>query len=527
VPEPWLLAGVAGVLAAVVLAFLPAGTDFAAHDYQRQLFIAHGFTLWNNLWYAGRYSFVTYSLLYYPLAAVVGIRVLAVLSVAVAVLGFALAMQQRWGEAARWSSRTFALMLPAYLLSGGFPFALGTAFAMFALRATQRRRWPAFVALTAATAAASPLTFLLFSLVLIAVGLGERHSRSWFARVLGTIGGITAIEVLLNVLFASGSRNPFPTSALLQAGLFCVVLTAVTWPLAGARTARWLGIVLGIACLVAFVVPSAVGEGIARFRFAALPVIVLALSLRRWRPVAMSVSVVLLAGVWNLGPLVSALANGADDPSGRAAYWQPAVQFLRAHLTPDYRVEAVDTERHWAAAYLPEAGIPLARGWFRQDDFPQNAVLYGDLPAARYRRWLRQMAVRYVVLSDAKLDYSAHQEAALLRSGRSGLRRVLTTPHISVFEVPSPRGLVEGSAHAEVLSLTHDAMTLRAPPGHYRIAIRASPYWRTSSGCLSAGPDGMLRLAVNTDGLVVLRFHVGVQGVLRQLVGNGATCPAT
>ena len=35
-----------------------------------RLFLRHGFTLWDNYWYAGRYSFVGYSVLYYPLAAV-------------------------------------------------------------------------------------------------------------------------------------------------------------------------------------------------------------------------------------------------------------------------------------------------------------------------------------------------------------------------------------------------------------------------------------------------------------------------
>ena len=42
----------------------------------------HGFTLWDNFWYAGRYAFVGYSVLYYPLAALLGIRLLAVLTIA-------------------------------------------------------------------------------------------------------------------------------------------------------------------------------------------------------------------------------------------------------------------------------------------------------------------------------------------------------------------------------------------------------------------------------------------------------------
>ena len=74
-------AAAAGLLAALLVWLGPPGTDLAAHVYQRTLFIEHGFVLWNNFWYAGRYSFVTYSLIYYPLAALFGIKVLALASI--------------------------------------------------------------------------------------------------------------------------------------------------------------------------------------------------------------------------------------------------------------------------------------------------------------------------------------------------------------------------------------------------------------------------------------------------------------
>jgi hypothetical protein len=76
----------AAMFAAVLAWAGPPGTDLAAHIYQRTVFLDHGFTFWNNFWYAGRYSFVTYSLLYYPLAAALGIRLLAVATVATATL---------------------------------------------------------------------------------------------------------------------------------------------------------------------------------------------------------------------------------------------------------------------------------------------------------------------------------------------------------------------------------------------------------------------------------------------------------
>src|SRR5918911_3773636 len=119
--EALLAACVAGSLAALLLWMGPPGNDLAAHLYQRTLFLEHGFVFWNNFWYAGRYSFVTYSLLYYPLSAVVGIKALALASVAVAALAFAVVIGKEWGRAARWSSRSFAVLWAATVLSAAFP----------------------------------------------------------------------------------------------------------------------------------------------------------------------------------------------------------------------------------------------------------------------------------------------------------------------------------------------------------------------------------------------------------------------
>src|SRR6266571_3789322 len=121
--EALLCAALAAALGALLVWLGPPGTDFAAHVYQRSLFLRHGFTLWDDFWYAGRYSFVDYSLLYYPLAVLLGIRILAVATVSVAALGFAAVAAREWGPLARWSSRSFAVIWAGYLLSGAFPFA--------------------------------------------------------------------------------------------------------------------------------------------------------------------------------------------------------------------------------------------------------------------------------------------------------------------------------------------------------------------------------------------------------------------
>ena len=260
---------------------------------------------------------------------------------------------------------------------------------------------------------------------------------------------------------------------------------------------------------------------------AALPIAVLVLSLRSWRPLPVAAIALVLAASWNLSPHAWSFSRASVEPSAHAEYWQPAIDFLRENLTPSYRVEAVDTSGHWAAVYLPRADSPLTRGWFRPDDFPQNAVLYDELDGATYLRWLRLLGVRYVVLTDAPPDYSAKEEAHLIRSRRSGLVPVLRTRHLTIYSVPRPRPLLTGSAPAEVLALAQTYMLLRVEaPGRYRLAVRYSPYWKVTGACLSRGKDGMIRLQSRRRGLLLLRFKVDTGRALATMVGNGpAECP--
>ena len=149
-------AGVAATIAAALAWLGPPGSDFAAHVYQSGLFEDHGFGIWNNFWYAGRYSFVTYSLLYYPLAALFGIKLLAVASIATAALAFGVVASREWGPASRWSNRSFAVVWAGVVLSGAFPFALGIALALLALWALQAGRRGRFALLTVLVLTASP-----------------------------------------------------------------------------------------------------------------------------------------------------------------------------------------------------------------------------------------------------------------------------------------------------------------------------------------------------------------------------------
>src|SRR5205085_11632920 len=99
-----------------------------------------------------------------------------------------------------------------------------------------------------------------------------------------------------------------------------------------ARMLRWLFVVYLVACGAAVAVPWQVGENIARLRFVAAPLAVLTLSLRDWRPRFVCVGALALALSWNLTPLAASFARGFDDPAAKASYWQPAIDYLRAHM---------------------------------------------------------------------------------------------------------------------------------------------------------------------------------------------------
>ena len=516
-------AALAGSLAALIAWVGPPGTDFPAHVFQLNVYLKHGFALWTNYWYAGRYTFVGYSLLYYPLAALFGIRLLAVLSAAASAAAFTLVVRQTWGEATVWTTRFFALVAAASLVTAAFPYGLGLALALTALVAVARRHLVWFGLLAALTFAASPLAFLFLLVVLAAAGVSRTRDEVAVPAMIAA--GICALGLVLWRLFPDPGRYPFATGELVAALVFCVLGAALSWRVERARILRTLFVAYGVVCLLAYVIPSNLGENVVRLRYIAVPLAVLTLSLRRWRPWPVAMAAFVLACSWNISPLAYSLFRSSDDPSAHRAYWQPVVRFLHTSLGPDYRVEAVGTADHWEAVYVAQAGIPIVRGWFRQDDWPQNEILYDNLTPASYLAWLRQLSVRYVVLTDAQPDYSAKDEVRLLESGRSGLRIVFRSAHAKVYAVPSPEPIVTGPGRPSVVRMTESTITLSLTrPGSYLVRIHYSPYLFVPRSCVTETKDGMTELQAPRTGTVKMSFRVSTGGALAALTGSRTTC---
>jgi hypothetical protein len=519
--EATISAALAATLAALLLWSLPPGADWAAHAYQRTFLLQHGFAIWNNFWYAGRYSFITYSLLYYPLAALFGIRILALASIATGAFAFSIVVFRQWGPSSRLSSRSFAVLWVGIVGAAAFPFALGISFALLSIWALQRGRRGRFAVGAALTLAASPLSFAFLVFVLAGIVLARRRVRDVGAPI-AAVGACTAAELVLYRLFGGGGRFPYGAWQLLPSLIFGVLGLVVTRDVPAAKSLRGLFWIYLAVCVFAYLVPTSVGSNLERLRYLALPLALMIGALRGWRPLWLLVPTVALAATWNITPIWSSFARASTDPEASRAYWQPTIAYLERHLTAAYRVEVVDTAEHWSAAYFPDAGIPIVRGWYRQSDFPQNELLYdAQLGARTYDNWLRQMAVRYVVLADAPVDYSARKEAELVRSGRSGLVLVKRFAHQSVYALPKATPLVTGPAHPAVVGFQPQQLVVALPArGTYRVRVRWSPFWRTSSGCVSRRPDGMTQLTVSDPGFVDLSFGVNVKRSLETLAGQ-------
>ena len=506
----------AGAVAVVTYLIGPPPGDAAAHAFQTLAFARHGFALWDNYWYAGYYQYVLYSLLYYPVAVVGGIVPVAIVSVAVAAWSFASVTGCRWGLPARWPSVALAGTLPVLVMVAGiFPFIAGMAAAGLVMVFLQWRKRMAAAMATIVVPAFSPLAFLLLLVVLAAVLVSSPEPRLVLRQNRWTLGAVIAAlagGTALRVVFAQPGYYPFSRLDLATALGFSGVGLLITRARVRRDCLSALFLVYSLVNIALFLTPSPVGSNAARlYSVAALPLLWLAARVRtpplRGRRV---MGVLVLAFAVQVTPFAaSAYYSYQESATAAAAFWRPALSFLRTHRDTGHRVEVVATADHWEAYYLAEAGVPLARGWYRQADFPVNEVLYrSTISPSSYRAWLRAMGIKYVLLPAVPLDYSSHAEATLIRSGRSGLQLVATAPGWRFYQLPRSVGIVTGSRSTpQNVQVSAATISFRAPqPGRYLIRVRYSPYWRPSGrlGCLSRTPNGMMLVEVQAPGTISL-----------------------
>ncbi|HSR94625.1 MAG TPA: hypothetical protein VLK56_07135, partial [Solirubrobacterales bacterium] len=153
----WLPAvALSAVLAAAMLAWSPPVGDLAAQVFRTELFQRAGLAIWNGSWYGGHYT-LTYSILFPPLAALLGPRLVGTFAVVASSYFFDRLVRDRWGDAARWATLWFAAGVVTLLADGQLTFALGVAFGLGSLRALQLGRARTALVAAAACALSSPV----------------------------------------------------------------------------------------------------------------------------------------------------------------------------------------------------------------------------------------------------------------------------------------------------------------------------------------------------------------------------------
>jgi hypothetical protein len=488
-------AALAAALAGAYLLWAPASQDLAAATFRAELFERDGFALWNNHWYSGHHL-LSYSVLYPPLGALVGVREAGAVAV-VAAAGLFAALAAGRGAGARIASLWFAAGAASWLLTGRMPFLLGVPFGLGALLAAERDRRPLAAALAALASLASPVSGLFTGLAGVALALaGERARGAWIA-----LGAGVPILVL-NAAFPVGGEEPFVFSAFIAIPLLAAAALLLLAP--ESRALRIGAVLYGLLALAVFVIPNPLGGNVTRLgALLAGPIAALVLWPRsRW--VALAVCAPLL--YWQLVAPVRDYAKAEGDRASEESFYEPLVAELERRTAGEVpvRIHVPPTLNRWEAAYVAEE-LPLARGWLRQlehEDF--DLFTDGSLDAPAYRGWLADHGVGLVALPDAERDYLAEDEAELIESGLPYLRAVWESEDWRLYRVNGARG---GLAGAGVTAIGPARIEL-APE---RTGVRALPVnwtrlWRVAEGsaCVRESETGRIELDVAEPGPVAI-----------------------
>jgi len=461
------------------------GVDWPAQLYRVQLFRHYGWVGFDFSWYGGHYP-LAYSVLFPPLAAVLGVGTVAVASAAGSAWAFDRVVRSHFGSAGRVSSLLFAAGTLVPVAIGQLPFLLGVAFGLAAVVAYRANRLVACLVAAAAcgltsSVAAGFLAMAAATLFVLAPA-GRRLRPALMAAVA------TAPLVVVTAAYRQGGTMPIRlggVAALLGA---CAVALVLLPP--EERALRMGTLIYAAAAVGVFLVPSPVGGNIARLGTTVGVPLVIGVGLRYRRTLTVVAAVPLLAWQWT--PALAAMRGQGSGPTSQTTYFAPLLAELGRVSVGPARLEIPFTLDHWEAAWVAPT-VPLARGWMRQLDRQDNPLFYetGPLDPARYHAWLDGDGVSWVALPDVALDPSATAEAALLAHPQPWLRPVWHDAHWRLWAVADSPGLVSGPGH--LTSLSPDAFTIqvdRVGPLTVRVRYSATMAVDEGGACLSSTPEG-------------------------------------
>jgi hypothetical protein len=443
-----------------------SGGDLAAQDAWTAFVRAHPTSAYDFAWYGGMHP-ASYSLIAPYVMGAVGVRATMLVAGTVSTALVTLLLVRLTPlKKPLWVGVYVAVALTGNAVSGRATFGLGLALGLGALavvfawpRHDQGRvevwaRATLTCLLSGLATAASPVAGLFLGFVAVALWLRGRRRA---AVALGVLP--VAIVLCTAVLFPFFGVQPFSWSSailpLAVAGAGWVLLPRA-W-----LVARVCCLVYAAATLLVLLVPTPIGSNDIRLSLLFGGVALVAAASGAWwtSPAARRLGRPLgglLLGAAIVGSTFWQASVAGNDVVGSssAATLDPDVRALvnqlHARGADLGRVEVVPTTSHREASALAPY-VNLARGWSRQADVARNSLFYGgpELTSTRYRRWLRSLAVRFVVLPRSPIDYSGRREQTLIHAGVRYLDRVWSDRSWTLYQVAGPAPMVSAPATLE------------------------------------------------------------------------------
>ena len=509
----------------------PPSPDLAAQIFRVHLFSADGFSLWDNNWYGGHYL-PSYSLIFPPVATLLGVRFTGVLAVTASTALFWQIVRQHRSLRVPLATTLFVLGATGDLFIGRVAFALGITFALASVFSVMRgqRLWCAVFSL--ACAATSPVAAAFLVLVAFADLLANRAPARPAVLALPAL----SLTLMILLLFPEAGYEPFALTSLLAAAGASIAVLLLVPPVE--RMVRYTAALYLLALLLAYFLHTAMGSNAVRFGILFAPAALVGhVSLNDVRRVLaharfthgqsrshrisgsrrIPASILVLTStalvIWQLNGPVAQSVTASLSPSSSYRFYLPAIRYLESRTRgKPTRIEEAFTSSHWDATILGQYFL-LARGWDRQLDTRYNPLFYeAHLSAAAYHSWLLENGVQFVLLPNAPLDFSSAQEASLLRNGLKFLRLVMHTTNWHIYEVRGARSLATGPGY--LTSVDGDGFSVRAiKAGKFVVRIHYTPYWKVTSGSatITSTTSGWTQIVVPRRGEVAVdaEFSLG------------------
>lgn len=493
--------------------------DLAAQAYRLDLFNRFGMLLWDNNWYAGHHM-PGYSLLYQPLAALLGLRIVGALAAVASSVLFAIIVRDQFGEKTTFAAVWFAAAAAGDLWIGRLTFALGVTFALGAVLALLKGRSRGHLALAAGCAVLSTVSSPVAGLLLALAGATHVIAYRRLSPGIWLIAPVLLSVLPLEGLFPEGGFEPYGAESLAAS---LAVAFAFIWVLPKEEKLLKLGGWVFVLADLLSLLPTPMGSNIVRYAvLLAGPLLAAALARQggplkgRQRPLPLLIAAMIGIAFWVAWGPVTQTEEVLKDPSTKASFYVPVERFLASHARFPLRIEVPFTRSHWETALLA-LHVPLARGWERQLDKRYNEEIEADpLPPAVYRSWLTRNAVSYVALADVPLDGSSIGEAALIRHGAPFLKPVFKSANWRVYKVLGSKPLAEGPG--ALTGMGHDSFTLDASAkGRFLVRIHYTPYWTVMAGKASvqeAPTGGWTEVRASQPGRIRVETQFSLSGVM-------------